>query len=198
MKLFYHPISPFARKVLICAHENGVLDRIQVVSATSQDEALRQVNPLCKIPVLQLEDGTALYDSRVIAEYLDGLGQRRMIPEAGHDRLRCRLLEALADGISDAVVRIAVEDRRPEGDRHGDVIERQLRAVRAGLGELERLVDGDRFTLGEAAAVAALAYLAARLPQEEWRAGRPALAAWAQAVQARPSVAGTAPEALAG
>jgi glutathione S-transferase len=197
MKLYYHPMSPFVRKVMITAHENGILDRIRIVPGDTSDEALRAVNPLCKIPTLVLEDGTALYDSRVICEYLDALGHGLLIPANGHDRLRCRLLEALGDGIADAVLRISYEMKRPEGERHGDVVERCLKAVRAGIREAERLVDPERFTLGEASVAAALVYVDARLPTEHWRISCPALAAWFAAAGQRASVAGTAPEALA-
>ena len=192
MKLYYHPVSPFVRKAMICAFENGIFERIVLVPADTLDEGLRRVNPLGKIPALELDDGSCLYDSRVICEYLDGIGTGATIPESGHDRLRARLLEALGDGIADATLRRVMELRRPEGDRHADVIERQARAMRAGLAEAERLLDGERFTLGEAALASALIYIDARLPDEAWRGRQPDLAVWFDKVLQRPSVAGTA------
>ena len=193
MKLYYHPISPFVRKVMICAHENGLFDAIELVLTDTLDEGLRRVNPLCKIPVLQLDDGTALYDSRVICEHLDGVGRGAMIPAHGPDRLRTRLLEALGDGVADATLRRVMEIRRPEGERHADVVERQSRAIRAGLTEAERLVDSTQFALGEASVAAALIYLDTRLPDEGWRGAHPRLAAWLATVDRRPSLVGTAP-----
>ena len=194
MQLYYHPISPFVRKVLVTAMENGLTDRIETVMADTQDEALRRINPLSKIPALVLDDGEALYDSRVICEYLDALGTGALLPAAGPDRWQARRLEALGDGISDAVFRIAMENRRPEADRHADVIDRQGRAVAAGLAEAERLVDPLRFTIGEAALACAIGYRDLRLA-EDWRAVHPRLAAWYDAVRQRPSLALTAPPA---
>jgi glutathione S-transferase len=191
MKLFYHPLSPFVRKVMICAFENGIFERIALI-ADAPDEERRQVNPLGKLPALQLDDGTGLYDSRVICEYLDGIGRGAMIPQSGHDRLRTRLLEALGDGIADATLVRSMQLRRPEAERHADVIARQSLAIWAGLAEAERLLDGDRFTLGEAALAAALIYIDVRLPDENWRPVHPALAAWFDKALQRPSVAGTA------
>ena len=191
MKLYYNAFSPFARKVMICAHENGVLDRIALVDTDTLDEGLRRINPLCKIPALELDDGVALYDSRVICEYLDGIGTGAMIPVGGHERLRARLLEALGDGIADATLRRVMELRRAEDDRHADVIERQTRAMAAGLAEAERLIDPAQFGLGEAAIMAALIYIDMRLPQDEWRAGFPALAGWFAQSARRPSLPGT-------
>ncbi len=195
MKLYYHPISPFVRKVLVVAHENGLADAIECVMTDTLDEGLRAINPLSKIPTLTLDDGTALYDSRVICEYLDGLGGGGMIPAAGEARWRTRLLEALGDGIADAVLRIVMENRRPEDDRHADVIERQKRAALAGLAEAPRQLEPGRFALGDAALACAIGYLEMRLPKLEWRAANPALAAWYDEAMLRPSLARTCPQA---
>jgi glutathione S-transferase len=193
MKLYYHPISPFVRKVLIVAEENGLGEQVETVMTDTLDEGLRGVNPLGKIPVLTLDDGTALYDSRVICEYLDAAGRGALLPPAGPARWKTRLLEALGDGVADAVLRIVMENRRPEHDRHADVIARQTRAVAAGLAEAERRLEPDRFTLGEAAVACAIGYMRIRLPGYEWRAERPALAAWYDAAEQRPSLAKTWP-----
>jgi glutathione S-transferase len=191
MKLYYHPISPFVRKVLIVAEENGLLGQVECVMTDTLDEALRAINPLSKIPALTLDDGTAFYDSRVICEYLDSLGQNAMLPADGPARWTARRLEALGDGIGDAVLRVVMENRRPETDRHADVIARQTRAVAAGLAEAQRQLEPGRFTLGDAAVACAVSYLDFRLPQLEWRAGHPALSAWYDAIEQRPSLAKT-------
>ena len=195
MKLYYHPLSPFVRKVLVTAAENGLHDRIEIVDADTQDETLRAINPLSKIPALVLEDGEALYDSRVICEYLDNLGAGAMIPPAGPERWRTRKLEALGDGIGDATLRIAMENRRPEADRHADVIARQGRAIAAALAEAERLIEPGRFTLGEAAVASAMIYMQLRAAPPGWRTAHPRLSDWFDAVLLRPSLAQTAPPA---
>ena len=114
-----------------------------------------------------------------------------MIPTGGHERLRARLLEALGDGIADATLRRVMELRRPEADRHADVIERQSRAMLAGLAEAQRVIDPAQFTLGEAAIMAALIFIDARLPQDAWRVRFPALAGWFSESARRPSLPGT-------
>ncbi len=192
MQLYYHPVSPYVRKVLIVAEENGLGERVDRVMTDTLDEALRTVTPLSKIPALKLDDGTVLYDSRVICEYLDALGTGALIPADGAARWPVRLLEALGDGICDAALRIVMEGRRAEDNRHADVIARQEQAVRAGLAEAERLLRDGRFSLGEAALACAIGYLEFRLPAFEWRGAHPALAAWYEAALRRPSVAKTA------
>ena len=196
MKLYYHPISPFVRKVLVVAHENGLEDEIDCVMTDTLDEGLRAINPLSKIPALALVDGTVLYDSRVICEYLDGLGEGLMIPAAGEARWKTKLLEALGDGIADAVLRIVMENRRPENDRHLDVIERQTRAVLAGLGEAPRQLQLGRFALGEAALACAIGYLEMRLPSLAWRGANAGLAVWYDHTLQRPSLTRTAPQTV--
>lgn len=193
MKLFYHPISPFVRKVLVTALENGLGERIETVMTDTQDEALRRVNPLSKIPALQLDDGGVLYDSRVICEFLDDLGTAALLPPAGPARWRTRLLEALGDGVADAVLRIVMENRRSESDRHADVIARQGLAVAAGLAEAERLLEPEDFTLGEAAIACAIGYLEMRLTNHPWRTHHPRLAIWYDEARMRPSLAQTDP-----
>ena len=191
MKLYYHPISPFVRKVLIVAEENGLLGQVECVLTDTLDETLRVINPLSKIPALTLDDGTAFYDSRVICEYLDSLGRNALLQADGPARWTARRLEALGDGIADAALRVVMENRRPETDRHADVIARQTRAMKAGLAEAQRQLEPGRFTLGDAAVACAVSYLDFRLPQLEWRADHPALAAWYDAVEQRPSLAKT-------
>ena len=193
MKLYYHPISPFVRKVLIVAEENGLGGRIESVMTDTLDEALRAINPLCKIPALTLSDGTVLYDSRVICDYLDAEGTGAMVPADGPGRLMAKRLEALGDGVADAILRIVMENRRPEADRHPDVIERQRRAVVAGLAEGERLIGSGVFTVGEASIACAIGYLEMRLPNLAWREDHPALEAWYDDILRRPSVAKTQP-----
>jgi glutathione S-transferase len=123
MKLFYGAISPFARKVLITAHERGIADQIELVSAAltpvSPDADVSRSNPLGKIPALVRSDGSTLYDSRVICAWLDtqGIGPSLYAPK-GADRFDVLRREALADGIMDAAVLMRYEEvLRPEDKR---------------------------------------------------------------------------------
>ncbi len=196
MKLFYSPASPFARKVRIVAAELGLADRIEVAPISPWvEEGLRGYNPLSKIPALALDDGTVLFDSRVICDYLNALGSAELIPATGWARTLCLRMEALADGIGDAGVRRIVEERRAGGDGHQDVIARQNLALQAALNLAEAEADdfGEAFDLGQIALASALGYLDFRLSHEDWRVGRPDLAAWFVKVSARHSVSSTIP-----
>src|SRR5690606_14224501 len=121
MQLLYSLMSPFARKVRVVGHEAGLADRIAISMVNPwTDEGLRASNPLAKVPSLILDDGSALYDSPVICQYMDDLGGAGLYPAAGPARWRALRLEALADGVGDAAVRAVMEMRRDEGDRHED------------------------------------------------------------------------------
>jgi glutathione S-transferase len=123
MKLHWSPRSPFVRKVMIVAHERGIADRLQcvrtVAEMTKPHAELMKENPLSKIPTLVLDDGTPLYDSRVICEYLDALGgDPRLFPQQGGARIVALRRQALGDGFLDLLVltrneRLARSRRRP-------------------------------------------------------------------------------------
>lgn len=176
------PASPFGRKVKLAALELGLMDRIEIVAADTTDpnEALRQQNPLGKIPTLVLEDGTTLFDSRVIVDYLDHLaGGNRLIP-AGESRFGQLRLQALADGIADAALLKVYEGRfRPEAQRNPDWVAHQDGKVTRGLAALEAAPPSfpDRPRIGEVAVACALGYLDLRFAGE-WRSSHPALVAW--------------------
>lgn len=198
MRLLYSPISPFARKVRVLAMEKGLLDLFALeIVAPFQDETLRAQNPLCKVPALILDDegGEVVFDSSVIADFVDGLAAPRLIPEAQPARRRALTLEAAADGLGDASVLIVRERMRPEGEHRQDLFERQLRAVNAALDLFEAaVVDGglsaERFEIGEIAVAVQLAYQDVR-QVSDWRVGRPALSAWFERVSKRTSMVAT-------
>lgn len=182
------PASPFGRKVKIAAIELGLMDRIEVVAADTTDpsEVLRQQNPLGKIPTLVLEDGTALFDSRVIVEYLDHLAGRKLLPSDGARFAQLRL-QALADGICDAALLQVYEARfRPEDTRNADWLAHQDGKVARGLAALEAappLFPGNPRT-GEIALACTLGYLDLRFGGA-WRAAHPKLVAWLDDFAAR-------------
>lgn len=201
LKLFHSPASPFVRKVLVAARERGLADRIELVptgvTPVKRDEAIATHNPLGKIPTLVLEDGTAVFDSRVIVEYLDGLpGGPRLIPEGGAARLRTLTLQALADGLCDAAVALRYETAvRPEALRWPEWSASQTTKVVASLDALERdwLAHlASTLDIGAIATACALGYLDYRFASLGWREGRPGLAAWYQGFAARPSMQATA------
>jgi glutathione S-transferase len=203
MKLYYTPTSAFVRKVLAVAHERSLVDRIELVtlrpSPLKADAELSRTNPLNKIPALCLEDGTVLYDSPVICEYLDALdGAPRLVPAAGPERWRVLRLQALADGVIDAGVLVYYErSQRPPEYLFQPWVDGQLQKVRQGLDALDaecaRFAPGT-VDLAQIATGACVAWLAFRNVLEPLE-GRAQLARWYDAFQARPSMRATAPRA---
>lgn len=201
MKLFHSFASPFVRKVLVSAHELGVAGAIEVVTVgttpVSPDASLATSNPLAKLPTLVLDDGSTLFDSPVICEYLDTThGARRLVPAAGPERWRVRRTEALADGVLDAAVLIRYETHlRPEPLRWADWIDQQSEKVRRSLDLLEGEVDtwGAELDLGQIAVACALGYLDFRQPVSGHRDGRPRLLAWYERFRQRASMQATEP-----
>lgn len=176
------PPSPFGRKVKIAAKILGLDDRIAIVPADTTDphDTLRQQNPLGKVPTLVLEDGTCLFDSRVIVEYLDELaGGGRVIPK-GAERFAALRLAALADGIAEAALLLVYERRvRPEGQWNQTWIDSQQGKIDRALLHLESDPPGLTAppTIGEIGIACGLGYLDLRFAGR-WRSTHPRLAAW--------------------
>lgn len=195
------PFSPFGRKVKIAAALLGLSDRISVVMADTQDpgDDLRQQNPLGKIPVLLLEDGQAIYDSRVIVDYLDHLaGGGRIIPASAKARFESLTLQALADGITDAAILQVYEKRfRDPAQQSANWLSHQRGKMERGLGVLEKGTlpePGTTPDIGVIALACALGYLDLRF--EGWRADHPRLAGWVDAFEQQvPAFTATRPPA---
>lgn len=198
MQLFYSPTSPYARKCRIVARERGLMaDLEEVVCNPMEDPAeLHVKNPLGKIPCLVLDDGMAIFDSPVIAEYLDGLGNApALIPAAGTGRFKVLVAAALGQGMTDAAFNITMEGRRPQAQQSPEVVARWRAAILRGLDQMWghlKVLPGD-LTLGHIAGAAALGYLDLRHGALEWRQGRADLAAWFDEFNARPSMRETDP-----
>lgn len=200
MKLHYSQTSPFVRKVLMVAYEIGIADRIELcpTDVWSPNSTVARENPLSKIPTLLTEDGMVLFDSPVIAEYLDSLHDgRKLFPAVGHDRWVALRQQALGDGICDAAVLRRMESLRPQSLQSADWDTRQRTATLRALDRLEveakDLPPVDQPTIGGLSILAALGYLDFRFAHEHWRTGRPALAHWFDAASKRSSFLATLP-----
>jgi glutathione S-transferase len=176
------PASPFGRKVRIAAALCGLSERISIEKADTTDpsDSLRQQNPLGKMPVLVLEDGTRLYDSSVIVEWLDHEAGGGVVLPLGPTRFPALVLQALADGIMDASILTLYESRyRPEEKHHQPWLDHQAGKIERALAELEReppALDA-RPHVGHIALACALGYRDFRF-DGTWRAGHPRLAEW--------------------
>jgi glutathione S-transferase len=199
MKLHWSPRSPFVRKVMIVAHELGLTDRLEcvrTVAATTRPHAeLMRDNPLSKIPTLVLDDGTVLFDSRVICEYLDGLhGGHTMFPADGISRFVALRRQALGDGALDFLLLMRNERERPQPSPvHVAAYSTKKQSV---LNSLEREADAlaaTPFNIGHVAIGTALSYLDFRFADEDWRTPHPRIAQWHRDFCARPSVQATEP-----
>lgn len=201
MKLLHQSHSPYARKVLVAAHELGLADALEVIhhetSPLLRNDAVFERNPLGKVPVLLLDDGCALFDSDVICAYLDALhADARLIPGDAPRRWRALRRQALAQGIADAGIAVRWEiERRPPALRWPELRDGQLHKIAAACDLLERELDGD--DAGDALDIGAIA-LATALSWIDFRGvyafgdGRPRLAAWYARFAARPSMRATA------
>lgn len=201
MKLFYSSASPFARKVVVAAHELALMDRIELAKVnalpTATPPELASVNALGKIPALILEDGSTLADSRVIVEYLDTLGSgRKLLPGSGRERFEVLFRQSLADGALDAAVLRRYEVAlRPEALRWSEWIEGQRNKIARSLDVFEGLapVLMQEPTIVEIAIGCVLGYLDFRFSEDAWRERRPRLANWYEQFASRPSMQATAP-----
>ncbi len=196
MKLHYSPASPYVRKVLICATSRGIDSRIERVACNpnASPAALLADNPLSKVPTLVTDDGMALFDSPVICEYLDSLGDALpMFPEHGAARWRALKLQAMGDGILDACVPRRMEMQRPQDEGRAGVVARMRAAVERTLDALEADPPHKAVDIGSIAVACALGYLDFRFPQQPWRETRPRLSAWFAAFSEDPAVAASAP-----
>ncbi len=182
------PGSPFGRKARIAAAHLGLMGKITIApaEATDPDDPLRKENPLGKMPVLTLDDGRHVYDSRVILEAFDHLaGGGKILPAGWDARLAALTQQALADGVADAGLLMVYEGRyRPADMRHQPWVDYQLGKVERGLAALAaNPPDPNRVTVGTIATACALGYLDWR-KQIDWRAKFPALVAWLDAFRA--------------
>lgn len=200
MKLLASLTSPYARKVRVALAEKKIDYTLVVDSPWEPASTVSEHNPLGKIPVLLMEDGTVVYDSRVIVEYLDTVSPvSRLIPEGNRQRIQVRRWEALADGVCDAAAAIFLERKRPARQQSPEWIERQakkielgVRAMSVDLGD-KTWCTGDAYTLADIGVGCALGYLDLRYRELAWQEAYPNLARLAEKLAKRQSFIDSAP-----
>jgi glutathione S-transferase len=196
MKLAFSPASPYVRKVTACAIKRGINDKIERLKIGTTDPALLKHNALSKVPTLILDDGTCIFDSPVICEYLDSIGSApKLFPAAGPARWKALTQEALADGILDATQPRRREVALPQDEGRKSYIALQQGKVTRALDEFEKQASslGNLDTIGEITIGCALGYLDFRYANEPWRPGHPKLEAWYAKVAKLPPLAETVP-----
>jgi glutathione S-transferase len=185
---------------MVFAHEAALVSRIEcervVVAPTKPNPDVMRFNPLNKLPTLILGDGTALYDSRVIVEHLDTLNTGpKLIPPSGAERIAALRKQALCDGILDFLLLGLSERARPEAQQSPDLKAALSLKFKAGFDRLEEEAPtlGSRgFGLAEIAVAVVAGYADFRYAADNWRQGRPRLAAFVESVANRPSILATA------
>lgn len=201
MKLFYSAASPYVRKCLVIAYELGLAARIELLTAAAhpvnRDATIVARNPLGKVPTLLTDEDVALYDSRVICEYLDDLGKGAFFPAPGPARWRALTEQSLGDGILDAALLVRYETAvRPEALRWDDWTRGQMDKIETGIAQIEKGAAGygDRFDIGTISMASALGYLDLRFASLGWRDRYPATAKWFAAIGERASMRATVPK----
>lgn len=200
MKLLGTLTSPYARKARVVLAEKKIDFDWIVDSPNSPDTSVTRYNPLGRVPVLVLDDESALFDSPVIVEYLDNLApNNKLFPQPNRERIEVKRWEALADGVLDAAVGCRMEQMRPAGERSANWMKRERDVIDAALGMMSREL-GDRhwcmgtpFTFADIALGCALGYLDFRFPEIDWRERHSNLAKLHDQLMQRPAFADTLP-----
>ncbi len=198
MKLHWSPKSPYVRKVLICAHELGLMPRLELVRSVAAllkpNPSIMVDHPLSKIPTLVREDGSTLFDSVVICEYLDALADGALFPQAGEARWQALRWHALGDGLLDALI-LWRNEREREHPLPAllDAFELKTRATIALLDKEAEALGAAPLSIGSITVGCALGYLDYRFETLAWRASAPSLAAWLERLRERPSFQATEP-----
>lgn len=199
MKIFFSPFSPYVRKCLVSAHELGLADRIELLACAAhpvqRDARIVADNPLGKIPTFFTDDGQVLFDSRVICEYLNALGNGTIFPPSGRARWEALTLQSLADGMLDAALLVRYEiTARPENLRWDAWQTGQMEKIETGLKVLNQQAgqlggeQAGRLDIGTITVGCTLGYLDIRFAELGWRDRYPQLAQWYAAFSQRPSM----------
>ena len=198
MKLFASTTSPYARKVRIMLIEHGLEHEFVTESLADPNSNVNRLNPLGKVPLLQRDDGEQLFNSPMIAEYIDSLATSPLIPNDADLRWQVQRWHALGDGIVDAVVTRMLEERRPEDKQSSAVIKKQEGKVAAAFKFADEHYSGgefliaDQFSLADIAFAVAIEYTDFRY-QHNWQENYPRLAEWLGGISQRASFKKTIP-----
>jgi glutathione S-transferase len=194
MKLHGSPTSPYVRKVRVLARElavrlDGVLVKVHEIPSD-----YGRINPVNRIPALEIDDGTLIYDSRVICEYLDVSHGSRFLPQEGAARWQTLKLQVFGDGLMDAATPCVGELARPPERQWPHRLAEYERSMSQTLDALEAMTGSfGASDLGAISVGCALGYLDFRLPEIPWRSSRPRLARWYDAFADQPSMVATSP-----
>lgn len=198
MKLIGSLTSPYVRKIRIVLAEKKIDYEFVLDSPWEAGNQVAALNPLGKVPVLILDDDSTLFDSRVIAEYLDAVApNNRLIPASGRERISVKRWEALADGIMDSAVAVRNESLRPAEKQEAGNIKLHYNAVTRALAYAadqlgaKQWCEGASVTLADLAMASALVYLDLRQADRDWRGAHPNLAAWFARMSERASLRAT-------
>lgn len=200
MKLLGTDGSPYVRKARVAIAEKGIACDYVTASPRDPDSGVAAANPLSKVPTLVLDDGTGLYDSSVIIEYVDGIAPSpKLVPEAFAERIAVKRWAALGDGILDATVNIMHDRRLPAPQQRGaEYTTRQMEKIEAALAVINEtvasadFVHGARFSLGDVVCGTALGYLDRQVPDFDWRGRYGNVKRYAARLAARPAFVSTA------
>ncbi len=197
MKLFYSATSPYVRKVMACAIQRGIVDRIETTPSNphqSPPDLLAQ-NPLSKVPCLVTDDGVSLFGSQLICEFLESMGEALpLFPVMGPARWRALKLQSIGDGILDAAVPCRGEMGRPKEDARDAAIARYKAAIARAVDVLETDPPHKHIDIGSITVACALGYLDFRYASDPWRPNHPKLAEWYEAFSQNACMAQTAPK----
>lgn len=198
MKLYCASTSPYSRKVKVVAIELAIFDRMQIRDQSPFDNTtgFYTINPLARIPVLETDDGTVLYDSPVICDYLNALARGSLIPATGPQRWDSLRRQALGDGMLDTALPLRGELLRTKELQSAELIARHRATVDRVLDAINgepAIAQSATIDIGGIAIACALGWLQFRFPDWEWRAARAKLANWFDTVQTRPSFQSTKP-----
>jgi len=198
MKLYGSPFSPYARKARVLIIEKNIACEYFPDDPWAADTRIPKMNPLAKVPVLELAPGNYLFESPLVVHYLDHLDGKPLPPKDAEGYWRAQWWQALGNGVIDAVIARILETRRPADKQMPEKMQREEARVARALKTAADAYEGGPFLVGNKLSLAdvvfgvALQYIDIRYPHD-WRSKYPALAIWHAGISSRPSFIQTLP-----